>query len=475
MRPRVMVIGLDCLEPSLAFRRYRRRMPNLQRIMAGAHGRLESICPPITCPAWMCGYTGRDPGQLGVYGFRNRAAWDYGGLQLAFSDSIPAARAPAVWDIAGQAGLHSTVIGVPPGYPPRTVAGEFVGCFLTPGPDSAFAYPPALVEETRALVGEYRFDVEDARSGDRRRILDEILDMTDKRWRLATHLLDSRDWDLFAMVEIGTDRAHHAFWQFMDPKHVLYEAGSPFATAIAEYYALIDARIGELLRFVDAQTLVLCVSDHGAQRMDGGLLINEWLLREGYLRLIREPERPGRLRLQDVDWSRTVAWGDGGYYGRIFLNVAGREPSGVVPADRRAAVRAEIAGRLEALPLPWGEPGAKNRVFFPERVYREVRGFAPDLIVYPGDLYWRALAGLSARPGEVFTKENDTGPDGANHARFGVFAAALGSDLLGATGPARRLRGLRLVDLGPTVLQHFGLSLPEDVVGRPIDAGAWRS
>jgi len=25
-----------------------------------------------------------------------------------------------------------------------------------------------------------------------------------------------------------------------------------------------------------------------------------------------------------IDWSRTVAWGDGGYYGRLFLNVRGR-------------------------------------------------------------------------------------------------------------------------------------------------------
>ena len=475
MRPRVMVLGLDCLEPTLAFRRYRRRMPNLQRIMAGAYGRLESICPPITCPAWMCAYTGRDPGQLGVYGFRNRAGWNYEALQLAFSDSIPAAPAPAAWDVAGQAGLHSTVIGVPPGYPPRPVRGEFVGCFLTPGPESAFAHPPALVQETAALVGEYRFDVEDARSPDRGRILDEILDMTDKRWRLAAHLLGSRDWDLFAMVEIGTDRAHHAFWQFMDPKHVLYEADSPFATAIADYYAVCDQRIGELLRLVDDQTLVLCVSDHGAQRMDGGLLINEWLLREGYLHLRREPERPGRLRLQDVDWSRTVAWGDGGYYGRIFLNVAGREPEGIVAEGRRDAVRREIAGRLEAMALPWGEPGARNRVYFPEKVYREVRGFAPDLILYPGDLYWRALGGLAAQPGEVFTKNNDTGPDGANHARFGVFAAILGADLRRGGGPGRRLRGLRLVDLGPTVLQHLGLPLPEGVVGRPIAPHAWRA
>lgn len=469
MRPRVMVIGLDCLEPTLAFDRYRADMPNLQRIVAGAWGELESICPPITCPAWMCGYTGRDPGQLGVYGFRNRAGWDYGPLELAFSDAIPREVAPAAWDVAGDHGRHCTILGVPPGYPPREVNGEFVGCFLTPGVESPFATPPALATEVRAAFGDYRFDVEDARSEDRHRMLTEIYEMTEQRWRLADHLLASRDWDLFAMVEIGTDRMHHAFWQYMDPRHILYEPDSAYREAIREYYRRVDVGIGELLRHVDGETLVLCVSDHGAQRMDGGFLLNEWLLREGFLHLKADgPTRPGAFDPAGVDWSRTVAWGAGGYYGRVFLNVAGREPQGVVDPARLTSVRQEIASRLEAIRYPWGESGARNRVFFPERVYREVRGFAPDLVLYPGDLYWRALGGFARQPGEVFTERNDTGPDGANHARFGAFAAIRGADLLRGRGPGRRLRGLRLLDLGPTILTHLGLPVPRGVAGQPI-------
>lgn len=473
MRPRVFVIGLDCLEPSLAFDRYRGEMPNLQRIAAGAWGSLESIRPPITCPAWMSAFTGRDPGQLGVYGFRNRSGWNYEPLQLAFSDAIPAAVSPAVWDVAGRAGLHSTVLGVPPGYPPREVRGEFVGCFLTPGSDSAFAEPPALRDEVLDLVGDYLFDVEDARSPDRAAVLREIQRMTAQRWRLARHLLQSRQPDLFAMVEIGTDRAHHAFWQFMDPRHVLHEPGSPWAETIREYYRMVDGLLGQLLEAVDDQTLVLCVSDHGAQRMDGGFHINEWLLERGYLHLAAEPARPGRLDLSAVDWARTRAWGDGGYYGRIFLNVVGREPEGAVPRDEVPALRAELAELLEAERLPWGEPGARNRVFFPERIYREVRGFAPDLILYAGDLYWRTLGSLPARPGEFYTRHNDTGPDGANHAPLGCFTAIGGRDLRLGRGPGRQVQGLRLVDLAPTIAAHLGLELPRDIVGQAIHPGLW--
>ncbi len=472
MRPRVFVLGLDCLEPSLAFDRFRGDMPNLGRIAHGCWGRLESVCPPITCPAWMCGFTGRDPGQLGVYGFRNRSGWNYGPLELTFADGIPAETAPAVWDLAGAAGLHSTVIGVPPGFPARAVRGEFVGCFLTPGTDSAFASPPALRQEVLDLVGDYGFDVENARSDDHARVLAEIQTMTRQRWRLAAHLLETRAPDLFALVEIGTDRAHHAFWHLMDPEHVLHVPASPFASAIRDYYRQVDGHLGELLRFVDDETLVICLSDHGARRMDGGFHLNAWLRQAGYLHL-RDGVGPGRLRPADIDWSRTRAWGDGGYYGRIFLNVAGREPEGIVPPGAVESLRAELAARLEAERLPWGAPDARNRVFFPERVYREVRGFAPDLILYPGDLYWRALASLPADPGQIFSRENDTGPDGANHAPFGCFAAILGRDLRAGRGPGREVSGLRLPDLAPTICAHLGLPAPEGIVGRAIDPGLW--
>jgi predicted AlkP superfamily phosphohydrolase/phosphomutase len=63
----------------------------------------------------------------------------------------------------------------------------------------------------------------------------------------------------------------------------------------------------------------------------------------------------------------------------------------------------------------------------------------------------------------VFTYENDTGPDGANHDRKGVFAL---SGLEGqATGP---MEGLDLVDVGPTLMKLYGLPEPEGLQGRSI-------
>jgi predicted AlkP superfamily phosphohydrolase/phosphomutase len=86
-----------------------------------------------------------------------------------------------------------------------------------------------------------------------------------------------------------------------------------------------------MLSALDDDTVVMVVSDHGAKRMDGGICINEWLRREGYLVLKEEPVREGSRPIPfekvEVDWEQTTAWGAGGYYARIFLNVQGREPN----------------------------------------------------------------------------------------------------------------------------------------------------
>ena len=62
------------------------------------YGDLASITPPITVPAWACAMTGKTPGQLGIYGFRNRKDTSYDGLQVATSLSV---KEPAVWDALG--------------------------------------------------------------------------------------------------------------------------------------------------------------------------------------------------------------------------------------------------------------------------------------------------------------------------------------------------------------------------------------
>lgn len=79
------------------------------------------------------------------------------------------------------------------------------------------------------------------------------------------------------MVEMGSDRLHHAFWRFWDTTHREYEPNSPFSETMRNYYRVLDTELAETLACVDENTTVMVVSDHGAKRMDGGICVNEWL------------------------------------------------------------------------------------------------------------------------------------------------------------------------------------------------------
>ncbi len=146
MSGKVAVIGLDCAEPKLVFDRWREELPNLSRLMsAGTWGPLASVDPPITVPAWSCMMSGRDPGELGIYGFRNRSAHDYRSMSVADSSSVTIDR---VWDPLSRAGKHVIVLGVPQTSPPVPVNGELVSCFLTADTRTdPYTHPPELRSE----------------------------------------------------------------------------------------------------------------------------------------------------------------------------------------------------------------------------------------------------------------------------------------------------------------------------------------
>jgi predicted AlkP superfamily phosphohydrolase/phosphomutase len=461
---RVAVIGLDCAEPDLVFGRFADELPNLRSLMArGTWGPLRTVDPPITVPAWSCMASGRDPGELGIYGFRNRTAHDYASLGIADSSAVRLDRA---WDHFGRQDRHVIVVGVPGTSPPVPVNGELISCFMTADPRTdPYTYPESLRAEVEGLVGPYRVDVRNFRSDERDRILAEVYEMTEQRFAVCRQLLDTRPWEFFMMVEIGLDRMHHAFWRFLDPAHPRYEPEHRYGDAIRNYYAYLDELIGELLERFDEETTVMVVSDHGARPMLGAICVNEWLVDNGYLVLEERPEAGNGLtpfKAAKVDWSRTRAWGEGGYYCRLCLNVRGREPDGPVDPSEYESLRDELAQRLTEIPGPDGAP-IGTTVHRPDELWRERNGVPPDLVVYFGDLGWRSIGSLGH--GRHWSLENDTGPDDANHDRNGICIAA-GPDI-----PAGRREDLTIYDIAPTILAAGGLAPDPELRGRPLVGG----
>jgi predicted AlkP superfamily phosphohydrolase/phosphomutase len=449
-----MLIGLDCVPPVLAFDRLAHVMPTLTALRArGAWGALRSTTPPITVPAWTAMVSGRDPGELGLYGFRMRPAGSYE-LRMVQSQDV---RRERVWDVLARAGKHSSVLFVPPSAPPFPVQGELVSCFLARDAQRGFTFPERLAGELRARFGAYVSDVQ-VREDDRAQLFEELCEMTRQHFAIARHVWETRQPDFMMMVEIGPDRLHHAFFTELDSNHPRHDPNSPLCDVGERYYALLDREIAALLALADDDTSVIVASDHGARAMRGCFMINQWLVEQGFLRLLGELPTRGPLRSHHVDWAHTQAWAEGGYYARVFINVQGREPQGCVKPSDFETLCTRVREGLRNVRGPDGQAW-ENRVERPRDLYREVRGDAPDLIAMFDSLSVRALSDVGGETA-LYAERDPRGGDAANHDMDGIIVLA------GPGVHARgELSGCTIQDVGVTALAMMGVSAPADWLG----------
>ncbi len=456
---RVVIVGWDSAPADLLTDRWLGRMPNLSNLVeAGTCGPLRSTDPPITVPAWTSMFSSRNPGALGFYGFRNRKVGTYDSAWIATSTAV---HVPRVWDMLSDAGKRCCVLNVPQTFPVAPLNGAMVSCFLTPSTESRYTYPAELAAELGRVTGGYEIDCENFRTEDKAELLEQIHRITDKRFLAARHLLQKEPWDFFAMVYMGPDRIQHGFWKFHDPQHRSYRPGNPFETAIGDYYRKLDDQLGSITELAGDDAAVMVVSDHGAKRMEGSLNVNDWLIQNGYLSL-KEPVS-GRTRFSEdrVDWTRTKAWAWGGYYCRIFMNVAGREPEGIILPERYENERDELAAALQAIPDDTGRP-MQTVVHKPQDLYTgPYVDEAPDLLVYFDDLYWRA--GQDIGNETLYSFDTEIGPDDAVHDYEGIYASVAPGHV-----ESGHRQGLHLMDVAPTVLRLLNMPVPPEMEGEAI-------
>ncbi len=435
---KVVVIGLDAAPPKLVFDLWKDKLPTLSRLMDnGVWGPLRSCIPPITVPAWMCMMTGKDPGELGIYGFRERDRKSFSKSIIANSSYV---REKTIWDILGNRGKKSIIVGVPPTYPPKKINGILISDFLTPSTQYSYTYPRTLAPEIKKVIGNYLLDTK-FRVEDRAKLLKEIFVMTEKRFRLVKYLLQNKPWDFFMMVEIGVDRIQHAYWKYFDTTHRKYDEKNEFKNAIFDYYQLVDTKIADVLKLIPQDTTVYIVSDHGAKKMDGAFCINEWLIQEHYLVLKSYPKKILTLEDADVDWSKTKACAWGGYYARVFLNVAKKDFK-----QEREILRKKLLNVTD-------EKGKKlkNLVEPPEKLYKTVKGNPADLFAIFGDLSWRAAGTIGHKTNWIF--ENDIGPDDAVHDWDGIFIKY--NPRIRST---KQRKNMKIYDIHNMILNDFGIS-----------------
>jgi predicted AlkP superfamily phosphohydrolase/phosphomutase len=477
---RVAVIGLDAAD--FGFLRPwmdAGDLPNLKAFVDGAaRGPLRSVNPPISGPAWASFMTGLEPGGHGQFDFVVEDPRTNEPVLSRF-DRI---RGTKVWDVAGAAGKTSVVVNLPVTWPAPPLRGLMVTGMLTPT-GKGFTHPPELEKEVLAAFPGYRCDVDMNLKEDERAVLAQLDALAEMNLGVMRMLLRRGPWDLFIGVFTSPDRCQHLFWDRRE-------------TVVRDHYRRVDRCVGELLREIGDDALVLILSDHGFQSLDTKFYMNRWLAERGWLRTRpgnREEAAPegveadrrkefdelfGILRPTEgrrgllarlfgrgggelqVDPTRSRAWLHSLLTNGVKINVKGSSPAGIVePGAEYEDLRDAIVEGLRGLLHPaTGKPlfeWVKRRE---EAYHGPCLDWAPDVVTKAEN--GRLVFGRNPDPGKVVRVSRH---EQGNHSDLGILAVR---------GPGVRggadLRGANLVDVMPTLCWALGLPVPPGLDGRVL-------
>lgn len=348
--------------------------------------------------------------------------------------------------------LFMTPINIDPGKPALPISHPFtyaVYLAKTQGP-----YATLGVAEDTSALNEDVLD-EDA-------FLKQTYLIHEERERMYFDAIEKTRRGVVACVFDVTDRIQHMFYRHLVEDHPANRGrdNTTHRNAIRDLYVRMDDLVGRTMKHVDEDTVFMVMSDHGFKPFKRGVNLNTWLWKNGYLAL--KGERTGADMFQDVDWTKTRAYAVG--FGGIYLNVKGREAHGVVePGEEMAKVKAEIIAKLGALRDELHGVEAVRRVYDANDVYRgPYVGEAPDLIVgfrLGYRVSWSSVTGGLTED----TIEDNTRPWSGDH----NFNPPDVPGMLFCNRPIGEAKP-RIVDIGPTVLDLFGVDIPGYCDGRSI-------
>jgi predicted AlkP superfamily phosphohydrolase/phosphomutase len=264
----------------------------------------------------------------------------------------------------------------------------------------------------------------------------------------AIHLCSTRpDWGgLFTQTHVP-DYANHFFMADADAV-----SGQPAERVercfqgMARSYAACDRWIGRLCEaLLDDHTVICLVADHGGTPTSYPLVeVADVLEQTGFL-VYTGDGNGGRV----VDWTRTKAASVGNV--NIYVNLKGREPTGIVePADYEQ-VRRDIIHALNGYREP--ESGYCPFVFALRREDAEVANLWGELV---GDVVYATLPEFTGAHGPQLPSARLGW--GSQHTCF-VMAGA------GIKEGVHLQQQVRQVDVAPTLAYVTGLPRPRDAEG----------
>jgi predicted AlkP superfamily phosphohydrolase/phosphomutase len=307
---------------------------------------------------------------------------------------------------------------------------------------------------------------------DEKTFMDDLMVAFDDRARVILHRLDAKDWDLLVGVIESTDRVQHMMWRLIDPQHPLYDAAlaEKFGDSIERVYRRADDFVGEVVKRVGPDMPVMIVSDHGFHSWRKAVNLDTWLVQNGYMVMKGQSADKkladlfgGGTFWENVDWSRTRAYAMG--IGQIYFNLRGRESQGIVsPGAEAKALADELSARLLTMTDPDDGTPIIRAVYKRDDIYSgPYLQNASELQVGMNEGYrvsWQTTLGGSP-PGIVYKNDRKWSAD------HGGYDFAITSGILVSNRPIATATP-RIIDLAPTVLKFFGITIPTEIDGKPL-------
>ena len=516
---KVLIVGLDgatfdLIKPWIS----EGKLPNLAQLMKeGVSGRLASILPPITPPAWTSFMTGKNPGKHRIFHFMEAEPGSYSLRYVNASSRC----AKTIWKMLSDAGFSVGTMNIPFTYPPEHLNGFQISGMDTPSEKSAFVYPPEMRDELEGLLGRFTLDVRylGYMSTDRRR--EEVLaemERIDQQWLQASlHLMEKHPAQVLMFTFMSVDTVQHYFWHYMDASHHYHDpvGAKRFGDAILRVYERLDRAVGEMLKKVSTDTSVLVVSDHGGgPTSDRVVYLNRFLAQQGLLHYLENndsalkklarglihrsytllrgalssaqkrklanalPKMRKRFEtaftsFTNIDWSRTKAYCSEVLASppSIWINRKGIKPFGIVEESDYESLIKFITERIGELKDPRTNEPVIKRILRREEIFHgPYADQAADLI-----LDWWEASHFSSSPSfpeqttepAVMIRERKPPEDsewGGTHRLHGILIVR---------GPAFRknveIEGARLLDMAPTILHLLGQPVPDDMDGHVLE------
>lgn len=246
---------LDCLMEA-------GRLPNLAEIVdGGTRAPLRTVSPPVTCPAWRCSTSGKNPGKLGVFWWMNLDR-ESGSISTPDSRSFDTAD---VWDYLSDEDLRSAVLNVPTTHPPFETNGLFVSGFGAPfdfDATGSITHPPDFERELRETY-DWAVGVDDLTTDVG---LEACYDVIRSRFELLLDILED-DYDYVHLTLFYINMLQHKYGDGPET-----ERG----------WDIIDEYLG---RINHEDCLLVLYSDHGHSHIDHTFVVNKWLIENGHLKL----------------------------------------------------------------------------------------------------------------------------------------------------------------------------------------------